>query len=107
MVGLVTHRAGREYRIPTYVIISLVNQERFSLEGTGHIFSFRNIKDDLEYEFVISEFEQPSEQISEENDFSERDYEFEEAYFSEKAQWEYKLQTFRRLETILKEKGII
>lgn len=108
MIGLLTRRKEREYRIPGFLLISLLsNHQRFLLEGTGHIFSSQKIKEGIEYDFVIAEFGEPSEQISKENDFSERDCEFEEELFSEDRQWKYKLQLFQRLEAILKEEGLI
>lgn len=102
MIGLVTKKDGREYRIPEFVILSLISdQQRFLLEGAGYIFSSQRIKDGIEYEFIISEFEEPSEQIS----APELDPEFEEMLFSEENQWKLKLQSYRKLEAILKERG--
>lgn len=108
MIGLTTSRAGRSYRIPEFVIFSLIlDQNRFLLESGGHIFSSQKIKQGLEYEFLISEFEEPSTVISEEENALEIDYEFEKERFSEEAQWEYKLQTFKRLESILMKEDLI
>ena len=106
MIGLTTNRAGRNYRIPQFVIFSLIlDQNRFSVEGTGYIFSSQKIKQGLEHEFTVSEFEEPSTIISEEKIALEIDDEFEKERFSEEAQWEHKLQTFKRLEILLKQEG--
>ncbi|KAA8485066.1 hypothetical protein BDE36_2220 [Arcticibacter tournemirensis] len=104
MIGLVTQKEGREYRIPQFAILSLISdQQRFLIEGAGYIFSSQRMKEGIEYEFLISEFEEPSEQIS----APELDHEFEEALFSEENQWKHKLQLYRKLEAILKERGVL
>lgn len=104
MIGLVTQKEGREYRIPHFVILSLISdQQRFLMEGAGYIFLSQRIKEGIEYEFIISEFEEPSEQIS----ALELDPGFEEILFNEENQWKLKLQSYRKLEAILKERGLI
>ncbi|MDR2272482.1 MAG: hypothetical protein LBF27_16365 [Sphingobacterium sp.] len=108
MIGLTSNIKGREYRIVDFVVLNLnLDQERFSLEGTGYIFSDRRIKEGIEYEFIVAEFDEPTERITKENDFAEREIDFLTFFFSEENQWRYKLQEFRRLESILKERGEI
>ncbi len=108
MTGLFTLRNGREYRIPGPVILSLVNsRNEFILEDSGYICSYQKIKEGITYEFTITEFEEPTEMLSQYNDFSEIDPEYIKMIEDEELQWQYKLQQFRRLEAILKEEGII
>jgi len=108
MIGLTSNIKGREYRIADFVILSLIlTQGRFLLEGTGYIFSSLRIKEGIEYEFIVAEFDEPTEKITKENDFAERDFDFETSLFSEESQWRHKLQEFHRLESILKERGEI
>ncbi|EEI90514.1 hypothetical protein HMPREF0765_3830 [Sphingobacterium spiritivorum ATCC 33300] len=108
MIGIVNYEKGREYRNPETVILNLLlDQKRFLIEGGGYIYASKRIKEGIEYEFIVAEFDEPSERITKENDFAERDADFEDSLFSEESQWQYKLQEFRRLEAILKEEGII
>lgn len=108
MIGLYTIRNGREYRILDHVVISLVmSQQRFVLEGTGYIYSFHKIKEGIEYDFTVSEFEEPTGKISQEDDFAEIDHDFEKEVFSEENQLRLKRQEFRRLEKILKQERLI
>lgn len=108
MIGLITTRGGQEYRIPEFVILNLIlDQKRFHLEAAGYIYSSQKLTEGIEYEFVVSEFYEASELNPTGPDSKEIDAEFEKVYYSEESQWQNKLQNFRRLEAILKQEGLI
>ena len=108
MIGLKSKIKDRDYRIPEFVALGLIlNNERFLLQSTGYIYSSKRIQEGIEYEFVVAEFDEPTEKITIENNFAEKDTDFEAVLFSEENQWRGKKEEFRRLEAILKEEGII
>lgn len=108
MLGLTTKIKDREYRIPDYIVLRLiVGRQEFILEGNGYITSFQKIREGIEYEFTVQEFDEPTEKISLDNNFAYIDQEYTKMIEDEELQWQFKLQQYRSLETVLKEKGLI
>ncbi|GHE37048.1 hypothetical protein [Sphingobacterium griseoflavum] len=108
MKGLITKRNGRDYRIPCAVVLCIAApRDGFILEGGGYIHSRQKLEENIEYEFELVEIDRPSEMLSQDNDFSEVDFEHEKLIEGDDYQLRQDMQEFRRLEAILKEEGTI
>jgi len=108
MIGLTTTRNKRNYKLPNHVILNInIYRQEFRLEGMGYISSFQKLKEGIEYQFTVAEFEYPSERISENNDFSEVDFEYTKMIDDKDLQLQFKLEEFHRLKAVLKEEGLI
>lgn len=108
MIGLISNIKGREYRIINNLIIGFIlEQDRFHIEGGGYICFLQRIEIGAEFEFRVANFKEPTEKLSEINDFSVVDVAFEEELYSEENQKRLKLMEFKKLEAILRKEGRI
>jgi hypothetical protein len=115
MVGLIVKHLGRMYKIGCVssgvsIVSSLVlHRDEFILEGCGFIQSFQKIREGIEFEVEVAEFDESSELITEDNDFSEIDPEYFEMIEKRNPEWEWeqKLKIFHQIKCILKEEGLI
>ena len=84
---------------------SCIMQNKFTLEagGSGHAYAsvFLKLREDIEFEVKVAEFDKASEPLSETNQpIIDPDYPREEDP-------DWKLKHFRKLEKILKEEGLL
>jgi len=108
MIGLTTKIKDREYKIPDYIVLSLiVGRQEFIMEGNGYITSFQKIREGIEYEFTVQEFDEPTERIPQDDNYADIDQEYTKMIEDEELQWQFKLQQYRSLEAVLKEGGLI
>lgn len=108
MIGFITNRNSHEFRIPDHLVFTInIDQQKFIVEGSGYLFSLQKLKPGFEYDFLITEFDEPSQLLSPMDDAVEIDQELVEMINDENWQLQQDLQEFRRLETILKAEGII
>lgn len=120
MVGYIVKHLGRVYKIGTdnedFSVSSCIVREEFILEGGSISFpfisSYQKLREGLEFEFEVAEFEEASEPLSEyKNPVFEIDSEYtkmmEEIDSDWNLEWAWKLKKFREMEAILIEEGII
>ena len=110
MIGLIVKHLNEKYQFCGCMIASLVShREEFILEGGGYISSFQKVRDGIEFEVQVSEFEEATELISENNDFTEIDPEYAKMRQERDAEWDRnrRLKMFYEMENILKEEGYI
>jgi len=109
VLGIETTFKERRYRIPDFMVISLLlDRQAFIMEGGGgYISAHQKVRDGIVLEFTIAEFDQPTERISRENDFSVIDEEYIEMLNDEALQKQSKLRKFRRIEAYLKKEGLV
>ena len=112
MTGFIVKYMGREFRIGSlesdiFMAAHVVRNE-FIFEGGAakpFVGSWQIAREGLEFEVEVAEFEEASEPISENNpSIIDPDYIKTKESLSE---WDWKLETFRKMESILKEEGLI
>ncbi|MDR1756413.1 MAG: hypothetical protein LBR65_05565 [Culturomica sp.] len=115
MTGFIVQYMGREFRIGVpdsnvHLAANLVRNE-FIFEGGGILASWQIVREEFEFEVEIAEFDSASEAITAENHekISLIDPEYAKMIKERSENWEleWKLETFRKLEIILKEEGVI
>ena len=100
MKGLVVKYGEKTYKVGLpdggVTLSSCIMQNKFTLEagGSGHAYAsvFLKLREDIEFEVEVAEFDKASEPLS--------DYPHEEDP-------DWKLKHFRKLEKILKEEGLL
>lgn len=109
MLGLIVKHLGRTYKIGSLreqvSVIALINMHYFCIEGgcsDPFICSFQKLREGLEFEVEVAEFDDPSDPISEKNQIIEIDPEYRQMASDPDFGLDYKLEMFRRLESILK-----
>lgn len=118
MIGFIITHLGRQYKIgpldANAHIFATLARDEFILEGGGldpFISSFQKIRDGIEFEVEVTEFDETSAPITGDNymDIVYVDPEYQKKLDgrSEDWEWEWKLERFRRIESILKEEGLI
>ena len=118
MKGILIKFLGQEYKVglpdtEVSVICTLVlERDEFILGGGGisssFIGSWQKIRDGIEFEVEVAEFEEATEPISESNP-SVIDPEYQKMIDARDEEWElnWKLHQFRKIEAILQEEGLI
>ena len=108
MIGITFKRNNRNYRVPSYVTMGLhSDHNKLVFEGDEYLSAVERISKNKIYEFEISEFVEPSDKINTFNNEEESDTEFRNELESDEMVWQRKLATFKRLEKILKDEGVI
>lgn len=105
MIGIKTNWKKQEYRIPETILLSL-NQDVLSFQSE-YLSIWKIAKVGIEFELIVSDFDEPSDRSSENHNGSYVDLDYHHLVHSEEWEWQKKLEEFRRLETILKKEGII
>ena len=109
MIGLIVKYMDKIYKVGTpgegVTLSSCIVRKEFILEAGGmqHGFVgiFRNLREGIEFEVEVAEFDTASEPLSETNQpIIDPDYPREEDP-------DWKLKHFRKLEKILKEEGLL
>ena len=109
MKGLVVKYGEKTYKVGLpdggVTLSSCIMQNKFTLEagGSGHAYAsvFLKLREDIEVEVEVAEFDKASEPLSETNQpIIDPDYPHEEDP-------DWKLKHFRKLEKILKEEGLL
>lgn len=105
MFGIKTNWKEKDYRIPENVVFHL-NQEVLSLQSE-YLCIWKLSKVGVEFDLVVSDFENPSDKLSDNLEGEYIDLDYQNLVDSEEREWQIKLEEFRRLEIILKKEGII
>lgn len=106
MMGLIVKHGDRVYKVGKLgqgvMLASCIVRKEFVLEAAqGYVAVFRNLREGIEFEVEVAEFDEASEPLSENNRAI-----IEPGYRSEEEP-DWKLKQFRKFERILKAEGLL
>ncbi len=110
MTGLIIKYLDREYKLEGTMISSLVlHRNEFILEGGRFVSSFQKIREGIEFEVEVVEFDKESEPLSQDSKLLDIDTEYSTMMEERDLEWEWeqKLKMFREIESILEEEGLL
>ena len=108
MIGLKIIRNGQEFRIPNFLVLNInANQNKLVVEAGGYFFVYKRLNVGDKFEFEITDFDNPTELISNDFNHSEVDGQLVESMKEEDWDLQQDLIQFKNLEKILKEEGVI